>query len=116
MSKNQIDYTSEEYWEKLANQSLIRFYILRALKDQDLHGYLLLKSIRILSDDFCKPSESTLYPALDQLQKGGLIELTNPKETARKTYRLTQKGKDAFKSAAKTWNRVIPILSRRTIL
>jgi DNA-binding PadR family transcriptional regulator len=116
MKKHIIDYTQEEYWEKLANQSLIRFYILRALKDQDLHGYTLIREIVRLSNEFCNPAESTLYPALNQMLRAGLIKQTNPKDLSRKIYRLTPKGKEAFKSAAKTWNRVIPTLSKRTIL
>lgn len=116
MAKDPIDYTSEDYWKKLINQSLIRFYILRTLKDQDLHGYLLIQEIKRVSNEFCSPSESTLYPALGQLLKAGLIQQTNPQDKTRKTYHLTSKGKEAFMVAAKTWNQVIPTLSKRTIL
>ena len=116
MAEQKIDYLQEDYWSKLANQSLVRFFILRALKDKDLHGYLLIREIRELSRDFCSPSESTLYPALNQFLKAGLIALANPSSKDKKTYRLTQKGKDAFKTAAKTWNRILPTLNRRTIL
>ena len=116
MAKESIDYTSDLYWRKLINQSLIRFYILRTLKDKDLHGYMLIQEIKHVSNDFCSPSESTLYPALNQLLKAGLIQHTNPKDKMRKTYHLTNKGKEAFMVAAKTWNQVIPTLSKRTIL
>jgi len=116
MAKNKIDYTSEDYWTKLINQSLIRFFILKALKDKDLHGYMLIQEIKKLSNDFCQPSESTLYPALNQFARAGLIQQTNPKERERKTYHLTQKGKDAFKIAAKVWNTILPTLLKRTIL
>jgi DNA-binding PadR family transcriptional regulator len=116
MAQKKIDYLSEDYWEKLANQSLVRFFILKALKGRDLHGYLLIREIREISRDFCSPSESTLYPALNQLLKAGLIAQTNPASSDKKIYCLTQKGKDAFKVAAKTWNRIIPSLSRSTIL
>ncbi len=116
MAQSKTDYLSEEYWEKLANQSLIRFFILRALKDKDLHGYTLIREIRDISRDFCNPSESTLYPALNQFQKAGLIAQANPASKDRKVYRITQKGKDAFKIAAKTWNRILPTLNRKTIL
>lgn len=114
--KNVIDYTDEKYWSKLINQSLIRFYILRSLKDKDLHGYLLIQEIRKQSNEFCSPSESTLYPALNQMLKGGLVVQTDPQNKLRKTYHLTAKGKEAFMIAAKTWNMVIPTLSKRTIL
>jgi len=113
---NSIDYTDEKYWQKLINQSLIRFYILRSLKDNDLHGYKLIQEIRKQSNEFCSPSESTLYPALNQMLKGGLVELANLQDKTRKTYHLTDKGREAFKVSAKTWNRVIPTLSKRTIL
>jgi len=116
MIQKKIDYLSNDYWEKLANQSLIRFFILRALKDRDLHGYLLIKEIRDLSRDFCNPSESTLYPALNQFLKEGLIVQANHSSKDKKIYSITQKGKDAFKLAAKTWNRILPTLNRKTIL
>jgi DNA-binding PadR family transcriptional regulator len=116
MSTKSINYLSDDYWEKLANQSLIRFFILKALKGKDLHGYLLIREIRELSRDFCSPSESTLYPALDKLLKAGLIARVNPASSEKKVYCLTPKGKEAFKIAAKTWNRIIPSLSRSTIL
>jgi len=116
MTHHKSDYRSDDYWEKLINQSLIRFFILRALKDSDLHGYLLIKEIKRLSGDFCIPSESTLYPALNQFLKAGLIIQANPKADDKKTYRLTPSGKDAFKTATKTWNRILPILNRRTLL
>jgi len=111
-----LDYTDEKYWIKLINQSLIRFYILRALKDQDLHGYMLIREISKISNEFCNPSESTLYPALGQLLRGGLLQQTNPQDKRRKTYRLTPKGKKAFKTAAKAWNSALPTLNRRTLL
>lgn len=116
MEKNSIEYTNEEYWIKLINQSLIRFFILKALKEKDLHGYMIIQEIKRISNEFCNPSESTLYPALGQLLSGGLIQQTNPKDRARKTYHLTQKGKDAFKVAAKTWNRILPTLNKNTLL
>jgi len=116
MESNQPDYISEEYWIKLINQSLIRFYILRVLKDRDLHGYLLIQEIKNSSNGFCNPSESTLYPALNQLLQANLIQQTDSNEKMRKTYHLTPKGKEAFKIAAKTWNKVIPTLRKRTIL
>jgi len=110
------DYTTEEYWKKLINQSLIRFFILRALKDKDLHGYLLIQEVKKLSNDFCNPSESTLYPALGQMLKAGLIEQVKNANKDRKTYHLTPKGKEAFKMATKTWNTILPTISKRTLL
>ena len=110
------DYTTEQYWSSLANQSLIRFFILKALKDKDLHGYLLIEEVSQLSGEFCKPSESTLYPALNQMLKAGLIQKTASEVKTRKTYRITAEGKIAFKAGAKVWNEVIPKIQRSAIL
>ena len=112
----EIDYISEDYWKKLINQSLIRFFILRALKDHDLHGYMLIQEIKKISNDFCNPSESTLYPALAQFLEAGLIQQSNPRDEDRKTYHLTQKGRNAFKVAAKAWNTILPTLRKSTLL
>ena len=116
MSTKKTDYLSDDYWSKLINQSLIRFFILRALKDEDMHGYKLIRAIRKMSNDYVSPAESTLYPALNQMQAGELIQQTNPSAKERKVYRLTDKGKQAFKIAAKNWNMILPALLRKTIL
>lgn len=116
MAQASIDYNSEEYWQKLINQSLIRFFILRALKEKDLHGYLLIKEVRRISNDFCSPSESTLYPALAQMSKAGLIQQTTTPQKERKTYHLTQKGRESFKAAAKVWNTILPTIQRKALL
>ena len=110
------DYTNEDYWRALANQSLIRFFILKALKDRDLHGYLLIEEIKEISDGFCSPSESTLYPALNQMLKAGLLQNTVSEVKTRKTYRITDEGKLAFKTAAKVWNEIVPKIQRSAIL
>jgi len=114
--KENLDYTEGAYWNSLINQSLVRFFILKVLKDKNLHGYMIIQEIKQISRDFCNPSESTLYPALSQLAQAGLIQQTNPKDKSRKTYHLTPKGREAFKAAAASWNRILPVLNKSTIL
>ncbi|PIP21882.1 MAG: PadR family transcriptional regulator [Candidatus Nealsonbacteria bacterium CG23_combo_of_CG06-09_8_20_14_all_40_13] len=109
----------EKYWKNLINQSLIRFFILRVLKNIDqIHGYQLGKEIASITRDYCRPAESTLYPALIQLQKQGLVQSKTTKINGRtrKVYRLTDKGRTAFRIATKAWNEILPILQRGTLI
>jgi DNA-binding PadR family transcriptional regulator len=109
----------DNYWQNLINQSLIRFFILKILKNADqIHGYALGKEIASFSREFCQPTESTLYPALSQLQKEGLLYCKETKVNGRtrKVYSLTDKGKKSFRQATKAWNEILPVLQRSTLL
>lgn len=110
--------TSPNYWKSLINQSAIRFFILRALWDKDSYGFILSEEIRDLSWGFCAPTESTLYPALNDMEKQGLIlgtKITANSRT-RKVYHITDLGRSAFRTAAKTWGEVIPAIRQSTTL
>jgi PadR family transcriptional regulator, regulatory protein PadR len=110
--------TSPLYWKSLINQSAIRFFILRALWNKDSYGYILSKEIEDLSWGFCTPTESTLYPALNELEKRGLIRSTSisAHSRTRKVYHITETGKLAFRTAAKTWGEIIPAIRQNTTL
>jgi len=108
-----MDLTSEGYWRKLINQGLIRFFLLKALyKDKESYGYKIVKRIEELSDGTCRPTESTIYPALEQLAKDGYAQVKEISAGARirKVYVLTEKGRTAHRSAAKSYGEIIPLL------
>lgn len=110
--------TSPNYWRSLINQSAIRFFILRALWDEDTYGYVLSKQINDLSWGFCSPTESTLYPALNELERQGLIHSSkiSANSRTRKMYHITETGRAAFRTAAKTWGEIIPPIRQSTTL
>ncbi len=110
--------TSPQYWRALINQSAIRFFILRALWDKESYGYILSREIEELSWGFCTPTESTLYPALNDLEKRGLIHSTQVSANSRirKVYHITEQGKLAFRTAVKTWGEITPALRKATTL
>lgn len=107
-----------QYWQSLINQSTIRFFILRVLWEKDSYGYILSKEVEDVSWGFCKPTESTLYPALADMEEKGLIRSSQVEARARtrKMYSITTEGKIAFRIAAKTWGRVIPAIRKATTL
>jgi len=74
---------------------------LTAVKEQS--GYSLIKGI--YEKTHCwKPSTGSVYPILDSMAKEGLLEVQDSKEDKcgkgmrKKTYRITQKGKDTLRA------------------
>lgn len=118
MAKGYQNLEEVEYWHRLMNQSLVRFFILKALRDNQVHGYILGQLIEKYSWGICAPTEGTLYPALGELEKGEYIKSTSELVSGRerRIYRITDKGKSAFRVAAKAWSEILPMLRQATII
>lgn len=112
------DPLTPQYWRSLINQSAVRFFILRALWNKESYGYVLSQEIEELSWGFCTPTESTLYPALNDMEKRGLIRGSkiSANSRTRKVYYITDAGKIAFRTAARTWGEIIPAIRQSTTL
>jgi len=114
-----MDLDSTRYWKKLINQGLIKFFLLKVLyKDKESYGYRIVKRIEELSEGMCRPTESTIYPALDQLMKGKYVdvhEISNGLRI-RKIYVLNEKGRAAYRAAAKAYGEIIPLLREAIML
>ena len=114
-----MDLTFPGYWRKLINQGLIKFFLLKALyKDKESYGYRLVKRIEELSEGTCRPTESTIYPALDQLAKDGYATSSSASagKRTRIVYSLTEKGRDAYRAGAKSYGELIPLLREAIML
>ncbi len=114
-----MDLTREGYWRKLINQGLIKFFLLKVLyKDKESYGYRIVKRIEELSDGTCRPTESTIYPALEQLRKDGYAITREVSAGARKRiiYSLTESGRAAYRAAAKSYGEIIPLLRESILL
>lgn len=114
-----MDLTSEGYWRKLINQGLIRFFLLKVLyKDKESYGYRLVKRVEELSEGTCRPTESTIYPALDQLYREKYVTVMEISVGARirKVYTLTDRGRSAYRAGAKSYGEIIPLLREAIML
>ncbi|MCX6809108.1 MAG: PadR family transcriptional regulator [Candidatus Berkelbacteria bacterium] len=114
-----MDLTSEGYWRKLINQGLIKFFLLKVLyKDKESYGYRVVKRVEELSEGTCRPTESTIYPALEQLRAEGYATTHEVSAGSRKRiiYALTDKGRSAYRSAAKSYGEIIPLLREAILL
>jgi len=113
------ELTNEGYWRRLINQGLIKFFLLKVLyKDKESYGYKIVARIEELSEGVCRPTESTIYPALAELEKGGYVETTwvSAGNRKRKNYVLTREGRDAYRAAAKSYGTIIPLLREAIML
>lgn len=67
------------------------FYILMALL-QPAHGYLIMQKVEALSGGQVRLAAGTLYGAIENLQKQGLITPVASPDPRRKVYVLTNQG------------------------
>ena len=71
----------------------VRAAILSLLSEQPMHGYQIIRQIEERTDGRWKPSAGSVYPTLQLLADEGLV--TAKIEQDRKTYELTESGKEA---------------------
>jgi len=119
MKKQNMKYDEGKYWRKLINQGLIRFFLLKVLySDKKSYGYKIVTRIEELSDGLCRPTESTIYPALEQLLFDKCLEVNKVSagKKIRKVYSLNEKGRAAFRAAAKSYGEIIPTLRKAIML
>ena len=94
------------------------YFILAALMDGPLHGYMIIKRVEELSAHRVRLATGTLYAALDRLTGEHLIQVTNEETVngrARRYYGLTDAGAAAAHSeAVRMAEDAQVILGRRT--
>ncbi len=72
------------------------YYIMLSLL-MPLHGYAIMQRVKELSSGSVELAPGTLYGALENLKKQKLIDLVpDPNETRRKTYILTEMGREVI--------------------
>src|SRR5215217_8462342 len=106
------DYTSRAYWAGTIKMSLSKFFILRVLHDRPMHGYDVARAVERATNGCCSPTEGTIYPVLREFEEGGYVtaqaEVVAGRQ--RKTYTLTDKGREAFRVAVEAWMEVTQAL------
>ena len=81
---------------------LIEFLILSIIDSQDSYGYEISQTIKIVADI----KESTLYPILKKLEKGGYVTTYSQEFQGRKRkyYSITEDGKEQLVFLNQEWN------------
>jgi DNA-binding PadR family transcriptional regulator len=78
----------------------VRFAILSALKEQPMHGYQVIQDLESRTQGRWRPSAGSVYPTLQLLEDEGL--LTSAEVDGRRTYSLTDAGRQAAEENAMT--------------
>ncbi|GAA0744728.1 PadR family transcriptional regulator [Clostridium oceanicum] len=69
------------------------FYILASVIEEN-HGYLIMKTVEELTNGEVTIGPASLYTTIKKLLKAGLIELKSEKHQNKKTYKITNLGKE----------------------
>ncbi len=101
--------TETSYWQSLNRKSLLRFFLFSALAERPMHGYELADAVSVCCDGV-RPTDAMIYPTLKELEKNGYIvcETELIGERRRRVCSLTEKGRTAFRSAARAWTQALP--------
>lgn len=107
-----MDYTDREYWNGIIKMSLSKFFILRVLYVQSMHGYGIARTVAEVTRGCCTPTEGTIYPVLREFEEGGYVTATTETVSGRerRVYTLTSKGRLAFEVAVEAWKEVTDYL------
>ena len=86
---------------------LIEFLILSIVDTQDSYGYEISQTVKIVADI----KESTLYPILKKLEKGGYVTTYSQEFQGRKRkyYSINDDGKKHLEFLHQKWNRFLVI-------
>jgi PadR family transcriptional regulator PadR len=99
------DFTDRGYWAGTIKMSLSKLFILAALHEKPLHGYDIARAVERATHGCCSPTEGTIYPALREFEAGGYVTVEESvvQGRGRKTYTLTDRGRQAFKVGMEAW-------------
>ena len=89
--------------------------ILQSLRLKPMHGYALVKHIKLVSDDLLKVEEGSLYPALQRMLKAGLLESetgVSAKGRPTRIYRLTAAGMRHLESEVASFEKMFAGITR----
>jgi transcriptional regulator len=89
-------------------QGTLDLLILRTLSGEPMHGWGISQRIQQLSKDVLQVNQGSLYPALQRLEKQGLITSawgTTDNNRQARYYRLTAAGRRALGEELESWRR-----------
>jgi PadR family transcriptional regulator PadR len=90
-------------------QGTLALLVLKTLARGPLHGYGITLHIQMVSKDFLRVEEGSLYPALHRMEQDGWVGaewgISENNRRAR-YYRLTAKGRKQLAEEEKNWERL----------
>jgi PadR family transcriptional regulator PadR len=90
-------------------QGTLALLVLKTLARGPLHGYGITLHIQMVSKDFLRVEEGSLYPALHRMEQDGWVGAewgTSENNRRARYYRLTAKGRKQLAEEEKNWERL----------
>ena len=90
-------------------QGTLALLVLKTLARGPLHGYGITLHIQMVSKDFLRVEEGSLYPALHRMEQDGWISAdwgTTENNRRARYYRLTSTGRKQLAEEEKNWERL----------
>jgi len=96
-------------------QGTLDLLILRTLLFGPIHGHAIAKSIERTSQDVLRVDHGSLYPALQRLERRGLVSAkwgTSENNRRARFYRLTAAGRRVLVTETSKWERLRDAIAR----
>ena len=96
-------------------QGTLDLLILRTLLFGPIHGHAIAKSIERTSQDVLRVDHGSLYPALQRLERRGLVSAkwgTSENNRRARFYRLTAAGRRVLVTETNKWERLSEAIAR----
>ena len=96
-------------------QGTLDLLILRTLLFGPIHGHAIAKSIERTSQDVLRVDHGSLYPALQRLERRGLVNAkwgTSENDRRARFYRLTAAGRRVLVTETSKWERLSEAIAR----
>jgi PadR family transcriptional regulator, regulatory protein PadR len=96
-------------------QGMLDLLILRTLLFGPIHGHAIAKSIERTSQDVLRVDHGSLYPALQRLERRGLVSAkwgTSENNRRARFYRLTAAGRRMLMTETSKWERLSEAIVR----
>jgi len=90
-------------------QGTLALLVLKTLARAPLHGYGITLHIQMVSKDYLRVEEGSLYPALHRMEQDGWISAewgTTENNRRARYYRLTSAGRKQLAEEEKNWERL----------
>ena len=95
-------------------QGTLDLLVLRTLREGELHGFAIARSIQQASRDFLAVEEGSLYPALHRMERRGWVQSNwglSENNRRAKYYRLTRAGTKQLAVEIERWERMVQAIS-----
>ena len=95
-------------------QGTLALLVLKTLARGPLHGYGITLHIQMVSKDFLRVEEGSLYPALHRMEQDGWVSAewgVSENNRRARYYRLTAVGRKQLAEEEKNWERLTQAVS-----